>query len=409
MSSTTARIPPLRQVQATLARVTESLAAELAFPSLVPPAWGELEWRLAQAAAAIHGISPLLCATLRWRGPPDWSEYLAEQRRHTLLRQQRIAELLTRVDERARSAGIAVIALKGAALHTAGIYAAGERPMADLDLLVHSRDLTEAVAVLLALSYRDAGTTWKHQAFDPPSADRRAALGEHTENPIKIDLHSRIGERLPLAFVNLTDLIYPTRPEPGLNPYPSAAALMLHLLAHTAGNMTNRGLRLVQLCDIARLARRMTVADWDELIGFDGREQRLWWAAAPLTLAARYFPASIPHEPIRRLARGCPWLLRQVSQRRTLAEFSFSHLYTDPIPGIVWTQSPAQMLRYLIARAWPDKELLAQRQVLARTEPWASDAWCRQSQSRRIIRWLTSRPARIETLHPVRAALARAR
>src|SRR5579872_554151 len=191
MSTDSNRMPPIAVVQAALQRITESLATGLGAPSAEPPVWSELEWRLAPAVAAMHGISPLLAGVLRWQGPPHWASFLAEQRRHTLLRQRRIEELLATIDERSRSAGIAIVALKGTALQRAGVYAAGERPMADLDLLVRPADAQAAVAVLLALSYREAGTTWKHQGFEPSAAERRAVLGEHADNPIKIDLHHR--------------------------------------------------------------------------------------------------------------------------------------------------------------------------------------------------------------------------
>jgi hypothetical protein len=338
-------MPPLAAVQAALYRITESLATGLGDAAAGLPAWSELEWRLAPAVAAIHGISPLLAGALRWQGPPHWRDFIAEQRQHTLLRQQRIAELLATIDEHSRSAGIAMVALKGAALQAAGVYAAGERPMADLDLLTHPADVQSAVAVLLALSYRDAGTTWKHQGFEPPGAERRTALGEHADNPIKIDLHHRICERLPLAPADLTDLVYPPYAQPGLNAYPRAAALLAHVLAHAAGSMTHRGLRLIQLCDIARLARRMTDTDWEDLVRLHGSERRLWWAAPPLMLAARYFPDALRQGVLARLALGCPWVLRQVARRRKLADFSYSHLYIDPIPGIIWARSPAQALR----------------------------------------------------------------
>jgi len=39
-----------------------------------------------------------------------------------------------RIDERGAPEGIAAVALKGAALHAIGLYAIGERPMADIDL-----------------------------------------------------------------------------------------------------------------------------------------------------------------------------------------------------------------------------------------------------------------------------------
>ena len=408
MSTDPLRMPPLAVVQAALHRITESLALGLGGADAGRPDWSELEWRLAPAVAAIHGISPLLAGKLPWQGPPHWASFLAEQRRHTLLRQRRIDWLLATIDERARSAGIAVVALKGAALQRAGVYAAGERPMADLDLLVHPADVETAVAVLLALSYRDAGTTWKHQGFDPPDADRCAVLGEHADNPVKIDLHHRICERLPLAPTDLTDLVFPPHAQPGLNGYPRAAALLAHVLAHAAGSMTHRGLRLIQLCDITRLAGRMTAVDWEEMLRLHGPSRRLWWAAPPLILTARYFRDIVPDEVLVQLERGCPRFLRHVTRRRRLADFSYSHLYIDPIPGLIWARSATQALRYVGSRVFPTREQRAQMRVVSTTGPWSSEPlWHRQSQARRILQWLTSRPTRTETLQPVRAALSK--
>ncbi|HEV2270712.1 MAG TPA: nucleotidyltransferase family protein [Steroidobacteraceae bacterium] len=409
MSADSNRMPPLAAVQAALHRITESLAIGIACADAGHPEWSELEWRLAPAVAAIHGISPLLAATLPWQGPPHWASFLAEQRRHTLLRQQRIDELLARIEEHARSAGIAVVPLKGAALQRAGVYAAGERPMADLDLLVRAADVEAAVAVLLALSYRDAGTTWKHQGFDPPGADRCASLGEHADNPIKIDLHHKISERLPLTPTDLTDLVYPPHARPGLNGYPCLAALLAHVLAHAAGTMTHRGLRLIQLCDIARVAGQMTDADWEDLLRLHGADARLWWATPPLALTARYFSDAVPAAVRARLEHGCPWVLRRVARRRTLADFSHSHLYIDPMPGIVWARSASQALRYVGSRVFPSREQLTQMRVASGTGPLVAEPqWHRQSQVRRILQWVSSRPTRTEALQPVRAALARA-
>src|SRR5512146_3261342 len=98
MSIHSNRMPPLAAVQSALHRITESLAAALGNCGAGPPGWNELEWRLAPAVAAMHGISPLLAGALRWQGPPQWAHFLAEQHRHTLLRQQRIDELLSTID-----------------------------------------------------------------------------------------------------------------------------------------------------------------------------------------------------------------------------------------------------------------------------------------------------------------------
>jgi Uncharacterised nucleotidyltransferase len=401
-------MPPIAVVQAALHRITEALAVGLGDLDGGPPAWSELEWRLAPAVAAMHGVSPLLAAALRWQGPAPWNDFLAGQRRHTLLRQRRIAALLATLDACSRSAGIPFVALKGAALQRAGVYAEGERPMADIDLLVQPADSETAVAVLLALSYRDAGTTWKHQGFEPPSGEPPAMLGEHADNPIKVDLHHRIRERLPLTPTDLTDIVFPPHAQPGLNGYPRAASLLAHVLAHAAGNMTGLGLRLIQLCDISRLARRMSGEDWEDLVCLHGRDRRLWWAAPPLMLAARYFPGAIPDGVLARLERDCPWVLRQAARRRKLADFSYSHLYIDPIPGLIWARTPAQALRYVGSRVFPGKAQREQMRVASQTGPWSADPrWHRQSQIRRILQWLSSRPTRTETLQPVRAALSR--
>jgi hypothetical protein len=233
-------------------------------------------------------------------------------------------------------------------------------------------------------------------------------LGEHADEPIKIDLHCTLGERLPIRVTDLTEFVYPRGALPGFNSYPSRAALMLHLLAHTAGSMVCRELRLIQLCDITRLAARMTDADWQELVGCDTGQQRLWWAMAPLTVTERVFPNSIPAHASLRLGAGCPWLLRRASHRRSLADFSYSHLYIDPVPGLVWARSVNEMLRYLAARAWPDREQRTKLDILSRMEPFASDSrWYGQTQLARILQWLCTRPVRTGTLQPVRAALAR--
>lgn len=409
MSTDSSSLPPLAEVQSALYRITESLATGLGDAGAAAPRWTELEWRLAPAAAAMHGISPLLAATLRGQGPSHWSRFLAEQQRHTQLRQQRIAELLAMIDGHARTAGIAVVALKGAALHAAGIYTAGERPMADLDLLVRPDDMDATVGVLLALSYRDAGTTWKHQGFEPHGATQHTTtLGEHADDPIKIDLHHKVCERLPLAETDLTNLVFPAHPLPGINRYSNTAALMLHLLAHTAGNMTARSCRLIQLCDITRLARHMTAEDWDTILRRHGPDRKLWWAAAPLLLAARYFPDAIPLYVLTTLECGCPWGLRLALRRRRLADFSYSHLYIDPIPGIIWTRSATQALQYVGTRIFRTREQRAQMLLVTRSGPWSANSlWYRQSQARRIFQWLTSHPTRAEALQPVLAALAR--
>jgi len=124
-------LPPPQELHATLRKITERLAAELALPSDTAPDWSELEWKLARGVAAIHGVSSLLASALEWDGPPGWKLFLAAQRVQVAARHQRIEALLSQLDSRSREESVALMALKGAALHSLGLYRAGERPMAD--------------------------------------------------------------------------------------------------------------------------------------------------------------------------------------------------------------------------------------------------------------------------------------
>src|SRR5262249_22927764 len=104
-------------LQSCVRNITEALANELARPASSAPESSAQAWRLASAVTTTQGISPLLARSLQWQGPPGWHAFLNDQRLHTERRHARIKELLERLAEAARSAGIAVLALKGAALH----------------------------------------------------------------------------------------------------------------------------------------------------------------------------------------------------------------------------------------------------------------------------------------------------
>jgi hypothetical protein len=402
--------PPLHEpLQGTLRKITETLAGELARPTLVAPDWSPIEWRLARAVAVIHCVSPLLSGSLRWEGPPQWRDFLAGQKAHVAARHRRIQELLDQIDARCNEEGIAIVGLKGAALHSMGFYCAGERPMADVDLLVHAGDTTRTGQVLQSLGFSESFANWRHGVFVPKVCNLHKGLGEHTDNYLKVELHVRIAEKLPLRITDVTDSVYPRTPHPGLNVYPSNAALMIHLLIHAAGSMASRSLRLVHLHDIALVSSRMAGSDWDELVKQDQNVNRPWWALPPLQLTARYYPDAVPTNVLAALANQCPWTLRQVVRHRRLSDVSLSYPWIEAFPGIAWSRSGAEIVEYIGGRIWPNKEMRRQRAKLVETEVAASATqWGRLSQSRRMLRWLTSRPLRVETLHAVRMALAQA-
>jgi hypothetical protein len=409
MATLDREIPQPLALEAALRKITESLAKELACPTQLAPDWSDFEWTVARAVAAMHGVSPLLSRTLRWQGPAGWVQFLEEQRAHTAKRHRRIDELLRLIDKRAREAGVAAVALKGVALHALGLYQAGDRPMSDIDLLVRPTDAEATARMLVSLGYYQSRENWKERAFTPTDDHTPGELGEHSNNNVKIELHERICEKLPLRITNMSTLIFPPQPQPGLNAYPSKASLMAHLLLHAAGSMAFQSLRLLHLHDIAGLSSRMTEGDWDAVLKSRDRVGRMWWAFPPLQLTSRYFPSKIPVRVLEALAGDCSYLLGWTFRHRTLYDVSFSYLWVDAFPGIEWSRSIREILSYAASRVSPNSRHLALREHLAKTEACVSQSqWSHLSQSRRILRWMTSRPTRPVTMHAVVAALAQA-
>jgi hypothetical protein len=404
--------PSLTRIDAALSEITERLARELNAPTDAQPPWDDFEWCIAKAVAAMQGVSSQLSASLRWAGPEGWRRFLAMQRDHVAARHCRIARLLERIDSLARREGIALVALKGAALHRLGVYKPGERPMADVDLLVRDTDVSAASRLLLACGYELSFTTWRHRLFESrlEQATETNRLGEHSDNPIKIELHTRIAERLPWTETDITRFVFPGAAHAGLNAYPSAASLMMHLLLHAAGNARAHALRLIQIHDIACLAARFSSRDWQELMSARPNERSSWWAVVPLMLTARYYPAAIPSYVITGLEPECPPLLRRAARQQRLADVSWTNLKIYAFPGIEWSRSLREALEFMISRIFPSGETRAELKRFAKYHPGALELpWYGISQAARMLRWLFSASPRVQALLPIRAALAQSR
>ncbi len=402
-------LPSLAKVAAALRTTTETLARELTVPTQEPPLWTEFEWHIARAVAGMQGVSSLLHEGLRWEGPERWRWFLHEQRGHSVARHLHVAHLLDAIDSQARLEGVAFVALKGAALHANGIYTAGQRPMGDIDLLVRSDDAKAVARVLDACGYAAAFTTQREQVFRPRvgRVSTGVRLGEHIDNAIKIEVHTRIAEPLPVTAADITQFLFPLKAHAGLNPYPSTASLMLHLLLHAAGNMRAHALRLIQLHDIALLAGRFGPGDWEELLAMRPDGGSLWWALAPLMLTARYYPLAIPPDLFARLGAECPWLLGKLARRQRLTDVSWSNIRIAAFPGVEWSRSPREALEFMMSRIWPSRE--ARLELIeggAQIPDSSSVPWYGISHGARILRWVFSRPPRVQTLLSVHAALA---
>jgi hypothetical protein len=398
-------LPALRPLQRALRATTEWLARECAcLNSGAPGAPGaSAEWWLASAVATMHGIAPLLSFRPWHSAPPGWQPFLQAQRDHTAARHLRLIALLEQIDQQARRAGLVVQALKGAALHQLQIYTPGMRPMADIDLLIRPSDLERASQLVQLLGYRVLYDSRRERTFAPPQAATFNPLGEHRDNPVKIELHTRIAERLPVREVDITAALTLSAAEPGLHYYASLPPLMLHLLLHAAGNMRAHALRFVQLQDIAQLAPRLTDGDWERVLA--NRTTPRWWLHAPLTIVERYHGAAIPRWVMQQAASTCPAMLRYAADRHTLSDVSLSRLRMTFFAGFEWCRSAPDSLRFVTNRTWPSAQTRREMAEYVASHAWASRSdWYRASLPARAVHWVLRRPARVATLSLLHAA-----
>jgi len=400
-------MPPFRVVAAALRKTTEHLAAEVVQSSASPPDWNELEWAIARSAAAMQGISALLANNVRWSGPPAWLSFLGEQREQGLLRHARIGELLEQIDTAARRRGVECMALKGAALRDLNLYGYGERPMGDIDLLVSSRDMFPIAAVMAEIDYVDAFITQRHRVFEPRRKLPTRGFGEHVDNPLKIEIHTAIAEPLPVRNVDITERLKRSTRGSGLRNYPDLVSLFLHLLLHAAGNMRAHALRQIQLHDIAMLASLLYESDWRALLELQHDGEAPWWLFPPLALTARYYPRHIPGDVLRTASAECPVVLRFAAARQSLTDVSWSNLRIHAFPGITWSRTPLDVLRFMRSRVMPSRLSLAEIDLARHAQPQLNTVpWYGLPHGSRLLRGLFSRPPRVQTIVSVRAALA---
>jgi len=403
------QLPNASVIRAAMRETTNRLAAELAAPTDSAPEWNGFEWRVAMAVSVMHGISGLLAGRLRWRGEPAWQSFLADQLTHSRQREQHTRTLLARLDTAAREARVALVALKGSALLELGIYKPGERPMSDVDLLVRPTEFDAANALILNLGFAAGVSSWKHRDYLPLDTPAERGFGEHADNPVKIELHARLPERLPVREIDIAAQVFPDDAGTGLNAYPSIAALMRHLLLHAAGNLCGGAIRLIQIHDIAALAARLTDADWQEALAEASDGLPAWWAAPPFALAQRLFPDHIPTTPcaMKRAVSACPPFLRASLGRQDLNDVSASRFAIRMLPGLAWSHTTAEAWACARQRLLPDREAEATTRLQVQSHhAHASSAWTHQPRWLKALRFLGGAPPRVQAIYNLHGALA---
>jgi hypothetical protein len=241
-------------------------------PESVRTLLAQVDWGRMPDLARYHRLDGRLAAAITSCGheravPSDALATLEEERRH---RGQRFdTEVLPQLEEACSalvSAGVEPVLLKGAALVCSGVVDGGERPMADLDLLVAASALAPATRVLRGLGYAartpERTRTWaRANHYQDPA-------WYHPERPLGLEVHWDLQPRrhrlwFEPATLETVDLVLPS----GLRVRRlSDRDLLTHLSLHFWADRAN-GLpgALGQLWDIRAVSPAGGDALWPDL------------------------------------------------------------------------------------------------------------------------------------------------
>lgn len=294
--------------------------------------WSAHRIALAPMLAHLHGIAPLL-SLAKIGLPAPLTDVFARHRALGAARAQRLLALRDAFVAEARACGAAAIPLKGARVCDALYVEPGLRPMADLDFLCAGADLEACRMAAMRLGLVGLGGTTRHAVFGSGGARVVAMLAEHPDNPIKVEVHTRLVERFFGDAVDVT----PAMRHPG-----GQIGHAIHALLHASQHAMARTLRFCQIIDIGLIVQRFDRSDWraleNALLPFG-----MGWAYAPLALTQAYFPGVVDADALARARRAAPWLARRATWR--MADVSYSAIGDGGLRvRLRWARRPLQAL-----------------------------------------------------------------
>lgn len=298
---------------------------------------------------------------------------------------------LERITAAFNSAGVPLLALKGAALNLTLFRAPHARPMTDLDLLVHPADVPAARRLLERSGCRRGADLLREDFFPRVYYELEYFCGD--VYPTRIDLHARPFRPLRYACTVPPSAFWDAAAEVALGTarilVPSPEDMLLHLAVHAAVHGMPSG---KWRTDIASwIAVYGTDLDWDRLVG----RAAAWRLAWPVSCALEQCGANVPMDVERALrALGVNWRDRVALWH---APLDAQHPVRHALVNALCTPDWRLVVRYVAAVALPDSSHLATfyrrrhvgwqlcAHVLRWTAPlwravgragrWARDAW----------------------------------
>ena len=162
---------------------------------------------------SLQGIAPLLHTRLGARTAaggdfaPIFRDYLAEQCQSNRLRMERWRAMLQAVLREANARDVPLLLLKGS--HTARFCYddPGERVLADIDLFITSDRLDDGRAAIIAAGFPEGENMARHVRFLGPNRRVVRYDGEHPDNRMDIELHTKVADQCFTQVVDLTPLL----------------------------------------------------------------------------------------------------------------------------------------------------------------------------------------------------------
>ena len=225
-----------------------------------------VDWGYLLGLAKFHGVTPLIARNLDTNGfstqiPQTYSDQLKHVYNNTLYRNLILSAEMVNILSTFNHHGIAAIPLKGTVLAEVLYGNPAIRIVADMDILVHPRNIPRASSLLIELGYKQSvpQSTWDHPFHMAPFS-KQARL------PQVVDLHWDLDDR-KLVAIPEQEIWHRAQPlqlqgisTKVLSPEDNLLFLANHLVKQEMHFLKSLG-------DIAELLKKYdAVLDWDYII-----------------------------------------------------------------------------------------------------------------------------------------------
>ena len=316
-----------------------------------PPEWSELEWAIARSAAAMQGISALLANRLSWSGPPAWQRFSRSSASKACC-VTRASARCSSASTRRRGSGDRLRRAQGSRASCARSLRPGERPMGDVDLLVASRDLRAIAAAMADIGYVEAFTTRRHRVYEPRRQGRATRLRRaRRQSAEDRSAHGRRGAAARAQSRYHGSGCGRVGRDPGSTTIPTSSRCCCTCCSMRPATCARTRCGRYSCTTSLLVASLLYEHDWRALLEQAARERRAVVDVSAVGADGALLPRA---HPAGGVARGAASLARascaSLPARQTLTDVSWSNLRIHAFPGIAWSRTPLDALRFIRSR-----------------------------------------------------------